>query len=97
MGTAEGKLLHTLHWILLDAADECALAMGNEGKLDSSPFAYLFPITAITVRIYDAFICFDLKYVERFCDFIKYGPYMQHLGKDFQLVAAHSLTNSKRI
>ena len=50
MGTAEGKLLHTLHWILLDAADECALAMGNEGKLDSSPFAYLFPITAITVR-----------------------------------------------
>ena len=50
LGSAETKLLYTLHWILLDAADECALAMGNEGKLDSTPFAYLFPITAITVR-----------------------------------------------
>lgn len=50
LGSAETKLLYTLHWILLDAADECALAMGNEGKLDSTPFAYLFPITSITVR-----------------------------------------------
>jgi len=49
LGSAETKLLYTLHWILLEAADECALAMGNEGKLDSSPFAYLFPVTAITV------------------------------------------------
>ena len=51
LGSAETKLLYTLHWILLEAADECALAMGNEGKLDSSPFAYLFPVTAITVSL----------------------------------------------
>ena len=35
----------------MEAADECALAMGNEGKLDSSPFAYLYPVTAITVSL----------------------------------------------
>jgi hypothetical protein len=50
LGSAETKLLYTLHWILMDAADECALAMGNEGKLETSPFAYQFPISAITVR-----------------------------------------------
>ena len=46
----ETKLLYTLHWILLDAADECALdEHENTGKIDSSPFAYLFPLSSISV------------------------------------------------
>lgn len=50
LGSAETKLLYTLHWILLDAADECILqAADNDGKIDNSPFSYLFPVTAITV------------------------------------------------
>ena len=52
LGSAETKLLYTLHWILLDAADECALdEHENTGKIDSSPFAYLFPISSIAVSI----------------------------------------------
>ena len=49
LGTAETKLLYTLHWILSDAADECSLQAEEEGKLDISTFAYLFPLSAITV------------------------------------------------
>jgi len=52
LGSAETKLLYTLHWILLDAADECALQVADlDGKIDSSPYAYLFPVTAITVSL----------------------------------------------
>ncbi len=49
LGSAETKLLYTLHWILLDAADECIIESENAGTLDKGPFAYLFPISAITV------------------------------------------------
>ena len=49
LGTAETKLLYTLHWILSDAADECSLQAEEEGKLDISTFSYLFPLSAITV------------------------------------------------
>ena len=51
LGTAEQKLLYTLHWILSDAADECSLQAEEEGKLDISTFAYLFPLSAITVTL----------------------------------------------
>ena len=51
LGSAETKLLYTLHWILLDAADECILESEAAGTLDKGPFAYLFPISAITVDI----------------------------------------------
>ena len=51
LGTAEQKLLYTLHWILSDAADECSLQAEEEGKLDISTFAYLFPLSAITVNL----------------------------------------------
>jgi hypothetical protein len=52
LGTAATKLLYTLHWILSDAADECSLQAEEERKLDSSTFAYLFPLSAITVNLY---------------------------------------------
>ncbi len=65
MGSAEAKLLYTLHWILLDAADECALQMGNDGRLDTSPFAYKFPLSAITVRFLNRYLCFEC--VSRVC------------------------------
>ena len=29
LGTAETKLLYTLHWVILDAADECSLQVRN--------------------------------------------------------------------
>ena len=51
LGTAEQKLLYSLHWILSDAADECSLQAEEEGKLDISTFAYLFPLSAITVTL----------------------------------------------
>ena len=49
LGSAETKLLYTLHWLLLDAADECMLESEGAGKLDKGPFAYLYPLSAITV------------------------------------------------
>ncbi len=53
LGTAETKLLYTLHWILLDAADECILESETAGTpLEAGPFAYLFPISAITVSLF---------------------------------------------
>ncbi|XP_023210931.1 protein unc-80 homolog [Centruroides sculpturatus] len=49
LGAAETKLLYTLHWILLDAADECA---DSEANGYSSLQTYLFPISVIQVFIY---------------------------------------------
>lgn len=49
LGSAETKLLYTLHWILLEAADECILESDSAGKLQTGQFAYLFPVSAITV------------------------------------------------
>lgn len=62
LGSAETKLLYTLHWILTDAADECSLQAEEEGKLDTSTFAYLFPLSAITTFIYlFAPICTNIR------------------------------------
>ena len=45
------KLLYTLHWILLDCAEECADSDYEKGIVPSSPFHYLFPISAVTVSL----------------------------------------------
>uniref|UniRef100_A0A3B3VSR8 Cation channel complex component UNC80 N-terminal domain-containing protein n=1 Tax=Poecilia latipinna TaxID=48699 RepID=A0A3B3VSR8_9TELE len=47
LGVAETKLLHTLHWMLLDAAQECNQeALGNQGwsRGGSSSSAFLQPL-----------------------------------------------------
>jgi hypothetical protein len=49
LGAAETKLLYTLHWIILDAAEECADADYEKGIYHASPFYYLFSIPAISV------------------------------------------------
>lgn len=45
----ESKLLYILHWIILDAAEECADADFENGINQHLPYYYLFPITSITV------------------------------------------------
>nr|CAD7444735.1 unnamed protein product [Timema bartmani] len=50
LGAAETKLLYTLHWIILDAAEECADADFEKGVYHSSSFYYLFSIPAISVE-----------------------------------------------
>ena len=49
VGTAASKLLYTLHWILLDAAEECADADREAGIVHREPFPYIFPLTCIQV------------------------------------------------
>lgn len=49
LGAVETKLLYTLHWIILDAVDECADEDFEKGVFHSSPFYYLFSIPTITV------------------------------------------------
>ncbi|XP_021940294.1 protein unc-80 homolog isoform X4 [Zootermopsis nevadensis] len=62
LGAAETKLLYTLHWIVLDAAEECADADYEKGIYHASPFYYLFSIPAISLFIYlFAPICHHLK------------------------------------
>jgi hypothetical protein len=56
LGAAETKLLYTLHWIILDAAEECADADYEKGIYHASPFYYLFSIPAISVSKYYAII-----------------------------------------
>lgn len=51
LSAAETKLLYTLHWILLDAAEECADAEYEQGIIRSLDH-YLLPITTIEVFIY---------------------------------------------
>lgn len=51
LGAVETKLLYTLHWIILDAAEECADADYEKGIFHSSPFYYLFSIPTMTVSI----------------------------------------------
>lgn len=49
LGAAETKLLYTLHWILLFAAEECA--DGDDVKKEMmNPYDYLFSIPTISVR-----------------------------------------------
>ena len=47
LGAAETKLLYTLHWILLFAADECA--DNEDGKKILNTYEYLFSIPTISV------------------------------------------------
>lgn len=49
LGAAETKLLYTLHWILLDAAEECADAEAEKGLFRTAAH-YLFSINAIQVK-----------------------------------------------
>lgn len=49
LGAVETKLLYTLHWIILDAAEECADADFEKGVYQTSTFYYLFTIPTITV------------------------------------------------
>lgn len=49
VGTAASKLLYTLHWTLLDAAEECADADREAGIAPREPFPYIFPLTCIQV------------------------------------------------
>lgn len=49
LGAAETKLLYTLHWILLFAADECA--DNEDGKKEMNTYDYLFSIPTISVLI----------------------------------------------
>ena len=51
LGSAETKLLLTMHWIMVDAPDECILETADKNPIsvETGPFAYLFPLSAITV------------------------------------------------
>uniref|UniRef100_A0AAG5CN78 Protein unc-80 homolog n=1 Tax=Anopheles atroparvus TaxID=41427 RepID=A0AAG5CN78_ANOAO len=49
LGSAETKILYTLHWILLFAAEECADA---EGDKDSTASNYLFSIPTISLFVF---------------------------------------------
>lgn len=49
LGNVETKLLYTLHWILLDASDECIESDYENNIFYSNPFHYLFSIPALTV------------------------------------------------
>lgn len=51
LGAAETKLLYTLHWILIDSAEECADADFEKELIAVSPFHYLFPISTVTVNL----------------------------------------------
>ncbi|XP_069357295.1 protein unc-80 homolog isoform X3 [Maniola hyperantus] len=52
LGNVETKLLYTLHWILLDASDECADNDYENGKYYSNPYHYLFSVPAITLFVF---------------------------------------------
>lgn len=51
LGAVETKLLYTLHWIILDAAEECADADFEKGVFHFSNFHYIFSIPTITVNL----------------------------------------------
>ena len=55
LGSAETKLLYTLHWILLDAMDECCLEEQERGNLDYHN--YNVPLSSITVLNPNIRIC----------------------------------------
>lgn len=50
IGAVEAKLLHILHWILLEAPDECADSDYEKGVFQTAPHYYLYSIPSITVR-----------------------------------------------
>jgi hypothetical protein len=51
LGAAETKLLYTMHWILMNCAEECADADFESRVKHTSSFHFLFPISVVTVRI----------------------------------------------
>ena len=59
VGTAASKLLYTLHWTLLDAAEECADADREAGIAPREPFPYIFPLTCIQVFCFFFFFLFS--------------------------------------
>ncbi|CAH2006084.1 unnamed protein product [Acanthoscelides obtectus] len=62
LGAVETKLLYTLHWIILDAGEECSDEDFEKGVFHPSPFYYIFPISSIALFIYlFAPICNNLK------------------------------------
>lgn len=64
LGAVETKLLYTLHWIILDAAEECAGPDYEKGIIHTSPFYYLFSIPTITVSYnYDLVLFFYLYHI----------------------------------
>ncbi|XP_071534011.1 protein unc-80 homolog isoform X8 [Panulirus ornatus] len=52
LGAAETKLLYTLHWIVLDAAEECADSDHEKGFTKGASLPYYFSIATIQVFIY---------------------------------------------
>ncbi|KAK4295650.1 hypothetical protein Pmani_031794 [Petrolisthes manimaculis] len=52
LGAAETKLLYTLHWVILDAAEECADADHEKGMGREAHFPYHFSIPTIQVFVY---------------------------------------------
>ncbi|KAL0832090.1 hypothetical protein ABMA28_001576 [Loxostege sticticalis] len=52
LGNVETTLLYTLHWILLDASDECADNDYENGIFYSNPFHYLFSVPSITLFVF---------------------------------------------
>nr|XP_033339451.1 protein unc-80 homolog isoform X5 [Megalopta genalis] len=61
LGAMETTLLYILHWILLDAAEECAETEADSG----SPFYYLFSIPTMTLFVYlFAPLCNHLKDID---------------------------------
>ncbi|XP_066154738.1 protein unc-80 homolog isoform X3 [Euwallacea fornicatus] len=62
LGALETKLLYTLHWILLDAAEECADTDLDKDLFHYSHFHYLFSVPTITLFVYlFAPLCQNLK------------------------------------
>ncbi|XP_034179249.1 unc80, NALCN channel complex subunit isoform X3 [Osmia lignaria lignaria] len=61
LGAMETTLLYILHWILLDAAEECAELESDPGN----PFYYVFPIPTMTLFVYlFAPLCNHLKDID---------------------------------
>ena len=69
LGAAETKLLYTLHWILLFAAEECADADVEGNKELMNPYHYLFSIPTISVRMNSALqLCLSKLFaISAFC------------------------------
>lgn len=63
VGTAASKLLYTLHWTLLDAAEECADADREAGVAPREPFPYIFPLTCIQVLYLFLFFVFVFSFL----------------------------------
>ncbi|KAK9884494.1 hypothetical protein WA026_007335 [Henosepilachna vigintioctopunctata] len=62
LGSVETTLMYTLHWIILDAAEECADSDYENGIYHPSPFYYLFSIPTLTLFVYlFAPICHNFK------------------------------------